>query len=393
MAWCHGQLKADPDIAGIGVVSSIWIMTGLAISVSWLLWVLAIFDGKTTLNSKFYRALTKFAFSLADIQLVTALAITTSSIILIIKDHETSLYHVYIARCLAHCKFNGYGAALLFDTRSQSNWTWRVFLIACALILDTYWSMLSIKEFKQWGRHTPRCFYNDSRVPLEYITWMYIDIVWQNVGCAWIFLEASGRFEAQLVRLNKYAIDLFKECGGECKKWLAPQSMVSFLYSVITAVWKAVTLFIVSFSVCPPSTTPFTATILFAWNIYEVRRAQQSNKHILVASPAQNLNLSLYGNVNPEEDWGFGQLLPLFLLILPLMQIADIFTEELHVVKSLYYTARDEDDSVLVPNASTAGSTTSQGHTSGASNGLRTRTTGLVTRPPVVAASKTSRQA
>lgn len=120
-AWCRGQLKADPDIAGIGVVSSIWIMTGLAISVSWILWGLAIFKGKTTQNSKLYRALTKSAFALADIQLVTALTITTSSVILILKVHETSLYHVFLARCLAQCNFNGYGAALLFDTRSQSN--------------------------------------------------------------------------------------------------------------------------------------------------------------------------------------------------------------------------------------------------------------------------------
>lgn len=73
---------------------------------------------------------------------------------------------------------------------------------------------------------------------------------------------------------------------------------------MMTAAWEAIALFIIYFSVFPSSTTPFASTIFFVWCIYDVTRAQQSNKHILVASPYQNINLSLYGNENPEKDWG-----------------------------------------------------------------------------------------
>lgn len=36
--WCEGELKGDPDIAGIGVVSAIWATTAVTIAFSWALW-------------------------------------------------------------------------------------------------------------------------------------------------------------------------------------------------------------------------------------------------------------------------------------------------------------------------------------------------------------------
>lgn len=140
--WCQGELKGDSDIAGRGVVCSIWTTTALAIIISWVLWGLALWQGLTIHNSRFYRAPTKSAFVLADIQLATALAITTSSIILIRTNSETSLYHACIARCLAQANFTGYGAALTFHTRTQSNRSLHVFLLGYTIAF-IYTSLLS----------------------------------------------------------------------------------------------------------------------------------------------------------------------------------------------------------------------------------------------------------
>jgi hypothetical protein len=81
--WCQGELKGDPEVAGIGVVSSVFTTTLIATIFSWALWYLVLWKGQNTQNSRLYRALLKCAFVLADIQLATVLAITCSSIILI----------------------------------------------------------------------------------------------------------------------------------------------------------------------------------------------------------------------------------------------------------------------------------------------------------------------
>ena len=49
-----------------------------------------------------------------------------------------------------------------------------------------------------------------------------------------------------------------------------------------------------------------------------------ANVHRVVAFPEDGPNASLMGNANPDYDRDFGQLLPYFLLILPILQVADI---------------------------------------------------------------------
>jgi hypothetical protein len=53
--------------------------------------------------------------------------------------------------------------------------------------------------------------------------------------------------------------------------------------------------------------------------------------------------VSLQNNKNPEKNWGFGQLLPLLLLILPILQVLDLVTDESDHIKaiSVYYISRD----------------------------------------------------
>ena len=206
---CQGLLKGDPDIAGRGVTAAIWTTSGIALCFSWLLWYLAFFRDKSHENSKLYRAFTKCAYSLADIQLATALAIIATSIVLIESDPDTPLYHLHVARCLIDSNFAGHGAALLFDTHRQRGWHWRLGLLFVTLVLYIFCTGRTIHEFNSWSYRTPRCFHNTSFEPGSYTAWMYTDFPWTTLGYAWVFAEAFDTCEPLLERLNRLS-------DGEC---------------------------------------------------------------------------------------------------------------------------------------------------------------------------------
>jgi hypothetical protein len=84
---CVGKIQGDPDIAGVGVVSAIWVTTAIAIAVSWLVWYWTYIRPEKQ-ETKEYRIAMKCLAALGDIQLVTALAIITSSIILIKRSDD-----------------------------------------------------------------------------------------------------------------------------------------------------------------------------------------------------------------------------------------------------------------------------------------------------------------
>lgn len=218
--YCSGQLKGDPDVAGIGIVCATYSITLMAVLVSWLLWYYVIVRNVDTLglkNSmeseispepKKYQSLLKCAFMLADIQWANLLAVTISSIKLIRADTETSLYHVFIARRLANLNMLGHGAALIFDTRKPANWKLRMTLLTLTLGPYFYWTALAIKEFKEeWSSVAPMCFYNISCVPYTYEFWMQLDIPWTFLGYVWLYLECTGKIDRKLRDLDDWTME------------------------------------------------------------------------------------------------------------------------------------------------------------------------------------------
>lgn len=101
-------------------------------------------------------------------------ALTCSSLILIYSDSETSLYHVFIARCLAQTNLAGLGSAFLFDTRRQGNWLLRIGILGIVLLLYLYWTYVTIWEFDHWTNSTPKCFFNESIVGGWFTYWMIV---------------------------------------------------------------------------------------------------------------------------------------------------------------------------------------------------------------------------
>jgi hypothetical protein len=78
------ELKGDPEVAGIGVISSLFTTTLIA-------------------SSSYGRFGISF-YGRAKIRI-------------------TRLYHVFIARCQAQASFPGHGASFIFDIHKQSNWS------------------------------------------------------------------------------------------------------------------------------------------------------------------------------------------------------------------------------------------------------------------------------
>ena len=103
--------------------------------------------------------------TLGDTQLVTALAIITSSIILMKRSDDLSLYDVFIGRCLVQASLAGHGTALVFDLKKQCNWKARLWLLGITLLLHFAWTVMCIEEFHWFSlKNRRRCTYNNTLV-------------------------------------------------------------------------------------------------------------------------------------------------------------------------------------------------------------------------------------
>lgn len=327
---CKGQLKGDPDIAGVGITASIVITAAISIIVAASLWYIRLI--RQNHKSALYRTLLKCAFVLADIQLVTALAIIAATLKIIYADNDTSLYHIFVGMILAQINLSGCGVALIFDSRKQTNWALRFGLYNFVLGMYFWLIVKCIEEFQNFGRETPRCFYNNSLSPGTYLFWMYVEIPWAIIQDFWIYVEAfPGPASSLLEDLDGFALDVGRGIREDLRvvpnavRHLDVFGCTNLLADVF---WRLALLVLLSVTVCPPTTTPFGGFFFIVWNVYEVYWVRSANRHILVVLPENHSGTSLQGNQNPEDDWGFGQLLPLLLLILPVLQFADTWLEE-----------------------------------------------------------------
>ena len=80
--------------------------------------------------------------------------------------------------------------------------------------------------------------------------------------------------------------------------------------------------------------SPIQNLLFFAWDLYDVRTVRKANADIVVVNPDYRIGKSFQNNDNPENDWGFGQILPFFMLLLPVLSAMDYFSGEFeHLAK------------------------------------------------------------
>jgi hypothetical protein len=139
---------------------------------------------------------------------------------------------------------------------------------------------------------------------------------------------STGRIQHHLIRWNNKTAQLFQGAGASFLRAFSPESLVSILGTLVFAAVKLVLFLFIALTVDPPPTNPFVSTVFFIWNSTDVYTVRSANRHILVTYPTTFQDVSLQYNTNPEDDIGFGQLLPWFLLALPILQFWDIFREQ-----------------------------------------------------------------
>lgn len=223
-SWCSGLLKGDPDIAGTGVVSAIWLTSFASVVAGGILWYFTALKGESPNANETCQRVLRCAFMLHDTAFVTMLAVICSSIILIKSEPDTSLYHVFVARCLAQNCQNGLFCSVPFyeyrlNYRTTVGDMTRVLLLILSLVLWLYWTILCITEFEKWRPVTPSCFYDDSVTPGWYTTWMKFDLFWTPCGWTWYILEAWQRCEGFLKTTNAFVPKAPERIKNRWRRW------------------------------------------------------------------------------------------------------------------------------------------------------------------------------
>ena len=251
------------------------------------------------------------------------------------KDKDTPLYHIFIARALADVCLTGHAAAIINVYPTRHNWTFRLILVFIAVVLWEYWSWLAIDRFRRWNWQTPHCFENTNIIPGEYEGWIAFSMVWMPLGYGTLYLSLwkSGReltdvFETIIVDFPQFITRRFRETY---ESWLYPHFKFSVTEILKKSFYAAVSLvgcvvFLVFAILIPTSRalSPLQSAIFLLWDVYDVDRARKANAHIVVANPDYRSGKSFQNNDNPEHDWGFGQILPLVMLLLPILSALDM---------------------------------------------------------------------
>ena len=349
MGFCSGQIKGDPDIAGIGVVSALFANAGIAMLLSFALWIylfpIASPRSITTMDKPetapvWVKAVGSILMTQGDVQLVTGLSIMLASLVNMHLDDETPLYHIYIAMGLADVTLAGHTAAIIYVYPTEHNWTARLVLVVTCVGIWQYWSYLALERFDRWNWETPHCLENDTFYGGDYVGWIKISMVWMPFGYLPLVLSAF--------MITKDAVAAFEKWITGWP-WRAYQGFADFINGVrtldgavksleqllIASAMSIATLLLWTFVLFFPASwalNPLQSLLSFVWDLYDIAVARAANADIVVANPAYRDGKSFQNNANPEKDFGFGQILPLTMLLLPFLTLMDLVAGKLEVL-------------------------------------------------------------
>ena len=262
-----------------------------------------------------------------DSQLISGLAIVTASLVNIYKDDETPLYHIFTARSLADICLTGHSASIILVPRTEHNWAFRLGLLLLTIGLWEFWSYAAIKRFRRWNSETPHCLENGTIIPGEHEHWIIWSLVWMPLGYIPLYLNIwefgrnwSDIFEELIIACLRSLIHHSKDiCRSSSVANRLGKALLSIIETVVCVIFLAFAVFI------PASCRllPAQSAISLWWDIYDITTARAANAHIVVANPQYRPERSFQNNDNPEHDWGFGQILPSIMLLLPILTALD----------------------------------------------------------------------
>ena len=350
MGICSGEIKGDPDIAGTGVVAAIFINAIVAIILSIILWFYVFFymetenvdspsepiTHATTRHFRLYvsnkhpwwiSVLRDALVMQGDSQLISGLAIVIASLVNVYKDDETPLYHIFIARALADVCLAGHSASIILIPRTEHNWWFRLGILLFTLGLWEIWSYAAIERFRRWNWETPYCLENTSKVPGDYNDWIFWSMLLIPLGYISPYLNVWEFGRNWTNKFEKLIMTCLRSLKDHSKDISRHRSIVDLLGKASLLILETlVCVNVLPFTVFIPASCtllPVQSAISLGWDIYDVVKARAANAHIVVANPGYRPGRSFQNNDNPEHDWGFGQILPFVMLLLPILTALD----------------------------------------------------------------------
>ena len=155
---CYNAVtKADPDIAGVGVISAFIVAAGLAVVISYIYVLInEIPHIRERVDSKRWsKVLERFILSLSDQQLVTGLAVLIAGFA---RWNEISIYHWEIITDLAFTSSNTHIATLVVlrrHFRERKNWWPRMLRVTFMVILAILLFVANVYTgYIQWNNYT-----------------------------------------------------------------------------------------------------------------------------------------------------------------------------------------------------------------------------------------------
>ena len=340
MGYCEGQIKGDSDIAGIGVVLAVFINAVIPIILSMVLWVYTMFYlnagnlGPAYRHPKWIKVVRNLLIMQGDVQLVTGLSIIVASLVNIYRDDETPLYHIFIARALADISLEGHAAAIIHVYPFKHNWKLRTAVFFLVNVLWEWWSLLAIDRFDRWNWETPHCLENNSIVPGDYKVWITISLVWFPVGSVTLYMNLFKNGRAFIEPVERKLFNFTKSVGQGFLEFVRGssnglvESLVHFAIILFLALLCIVFWVVVLLIPASRYLGPFQSLLSLVWNAYDVGTVRAANAQIVVANPTYRSTKSFQNNDNPEHDWGFGQVLPFVMLLLPILSALDMVNGE-----------------------------------------------------------------
>lgn len=275
---------------------------------SFWLWWLIYFTPKPE-ASPWFRVSVKALIALGDTQLITALAVTMTSLLFITVEKDASLYHIFVATGLVDVNMAGYGASLIMGTKDQCNFMFRWALLVILVAIYIVWNEFCIRKFEGWSHKPPRCSKNDNIVPGDYVTWMRLNRIWCPIGFTSILLEPFQPLQKALQRVENYlAGQPMRFWGYLCDTWRSRPTTTSKAFYLTMAgyagglLWSVIAIILAAITITPPFFTPFAGLLFVSWAVYDVYMVRRVNESIgaIVTCPSDP---TLWGRCkdNPEQ--------------------------------------------------------------------------------------------
>lgn len=271
-----------------------------------------------------------------DSQLIEVLAIVITSIIQIKSTAKVPLYHTFIAKSLVDIALTGHAAAIVHVYPTQHHWGFRLVLFATTMLLWQWWGFLALQNFRTSNRKGDPCFEDSNGLLGEYTTWIWMSLFWTPVAYIVLYLNLweSGRnltnqFEEIIVTGPKFlrkTISLrFKSLTSSSTSPDATNTLRDFVISIGFAIFVLISWM---FALVLPASrllNPLQSLLTFIWGVYDVWVLRQANARVIYEHPEKPPSPPFFTVDDPEDHWGFGQILPFVMLLFPILSALDMF--------------------------------------------------------------------